>query len=58
MIVDKFKTPVGFFRVHNNFEICCFFIEESTYNTFWLNNNKAVHPEGYYKISLDLNFFL
>lgn len=57
MIVDKFETPVGFFRVYKNSEIYYFFIEESTQNTFWLNENKAVHPEGCYKISLDLTFF-
>ncbi|GAA0084869.1 hypothetical protein UT300007_13080 [Clostridium sp. CTA-7] len=57
MIVDKFETPVGLFRVYKNSEICFFFIEEGTYNTYWMNDNKAVHPEGCYKILLDLNSF-
>lgn len=42
MIADKFITPSGTFRVYKNSEICSFFIEESTYNTFWLNEDKAV----------------
>ncbi|NFG42534.1 hypothetical protein FC789_15480 [Clostridium botulinum] len=54
MIVDKFETPIGFFRVYKNSEICSFNIEEGTYNTFWPNENKPVHSEGGYKISLDL----
>jgi len=57
MIVDKLITPVGVFRVFRNTEICSFFVEESNYNTFWLNDNSTVHPEGCYKISLDLISF-
>lgn len=54
MIVDKFKTPVGYFRVYKNSEVCSFFVEESTYNTYWLNGDIKAHPEGCYKIVLDL----
>ncbi|NFT08787.1 MULTISPECIES: hypothetical protein [Clostridium] len=57
MIVDKFKTPIGFFRVYKNSKICSLNIEEGTYNTFWLNENKPLHSEGCYKISLDLTLF-
>lgn len=57
MVVDKFETPVGYFRVYKNSETYSFLIEESTYNTFWINENKSVHPEGCYKISIDLNLF-
>lgn len=57
MIVDKFETPVGFFRVYKNSEIYSFYIEENTYNTFWVNENKPVNPEGCYKIFLDSTLF-
>ncbi|GAA0078916.1 hypothetical protein UT300005_32950 [Clostridium sp. CTA-5] len=57
MIVNKFEVPIGFFRVYKNSEICSFNIEEGTYNTFWMNENKPVHSEGCYKISLDLTLF-
>ncbi|OBR92682.1 hypothetical protein CLRAG_23880 [Clostridium ragsdalei P11] len=57
MIVDKFETPAGSFKVYKNSKICPFSIEESAYNTFWLNGNKTLHPEGCYKISLDLTLF-
>ena len=57
MILEKFETPIGFFKVYKNNEIYSFDIEESTYNTFWLNENKPVNPEGCYKISLDLISF-
>ncbi|WP_179207992.1 hypothetical protein [Clostridium diolis] len=51
------KHLVGFFRVYKNNEICSFYIEESIYNTFWLNENTPVHPEACYKIFLDLISF-
>ena len=54
MITDKFITPVGTFKVYKNSVICSFSIEESDYNTFWLNDDTAVHPEGCYKITMDL----
>lgn|GEM_PF-3791417 len=57
MIVNKFKTPVGFLRVYKNSEICSFNVEEGTYNTFWLDQDKPIHPEGCYKITLDLALF-
>jgi hypothetical protein len=57
MIVDNLITPVGSFRVFKNSDICSFSVEESDYNTFWLNDNRAVHPEGCFKIVLDLISF-
>lgn len=57
MIVDNLITPVGSFRVFKNSDICSFSAEESDYNTFWLNDNRAVHPEGCYTIALDLISF-
>lgn len=57
MIVDKFETPVGLFRVYKNSKICSFDIKDNDYNTFWLDENKPIHPEGCYKVSLDLALF-
>lgn len=57
MIVDKLITPVGPFRVFKNSDTCFFSVEESDYNTFWLNDNSAVYPEGCYKITIDLISF-
>lgn len=57
MIVDKFKTPVGLFRVYKNSDVFLFIIEEREYNTFWLNDNKVAQPEGCYKVLLDLIHF-
>lgn len=54
MLVDRFKTPVGYFKVYKNSELCTFSIEESTYNTYWLNGDIPAHPEGCYKIILDI----
>lgn len=58
MIVDKFETPVGVFRVYKNSEVCSFIVEKGKYNTFWLEDNIEVHPEGCYKILIDLINFL
>lgn len=58
MIVDKLITPIGYFRVYKNSEPCSFIVEESDYNTMWLNDNSIVHPEECYSISLDLFSYL
>lgn len=57
MILDKFKTPIGYFKVYRNSEISSFLMEESTNNTYWLNGDIAVQPQGCYKIILDLATF-
>jgi len=54
MIIDKFKTPVGHFKVYKNSEKSSFFIQESTNNKYWLNGDIRVHPQGCYKIIVDL----
>lgn len=54
MLVDRFKTPVGNFKVYRNFETSTFSIDQNQYNTYWLNGDIGVYPEGCYKIILDL----
>lgn len=56
MICNKFKTPVGFFRIYKNFKTCLFNIEANKDNTFWIDG-KELHSDGNYKISLDLSLF-
>lgn len=57
MILDKLKTPVGYFKIYRNSEICPFLMQKSINNTYWLNGDIAAHPQGCYKIILDLATF-
>lgn len=56
MIFDKFKTPVGVFRVYRNPPIQTFFIDISEWDTFWMQN-KAFHPDGSYNKQRGLLFY-
>lgn len=52
MITEKLDTPFGYFEVLRNGKNIEFSIEEGTYNTFYLDGNVPVHPDGCYMVNI------
>lgn len=53
MITEKFETPFGYFEVLHNGKNIEFSIEKETYNTFYLNGDVPVHPDGCYMVHIE-----
>lgn len=52
MVTEQFETPFGYFEVLRNGKPIAFSVDESNYNTFYLNGELPVHPDGCYTISI------
>lgn len=54
MILKKFNTPAGFFKVLVNGYAIKFEIKEGTYDTYY-NNSIPLHPKGCYEVTIDVS---
>ena len=53
MVTEKFDTPFGYFEVLRNGQNIKFSVEEGTYNTFYLEGDIPVHPDGCYMVKIE-----
>lgn len=54
MITKRLITPFGYFEVLHNGKSIEFSVEESTYDTYYLEDDTMVHPEGCYDAFIDI----